>query len=71
MCCPSCGFDNPEGVKFCHDCGVPVQNRCPRCGADNPLPDKFRGQCGTAPLSSGRREGRTLLLRLQVQHGGE
>src|SRR5262245_26885526 len=47
MRCASCGFENPEGVKFCHECGVPVQNRCPQCGCENPLPAKFCGQCGT------------------------
>src|SRR5262249_5813788 len=48
MHCPSCGFANPEGVKFCHECGVPLQHRCPRCESENPLPAKFCGQCGTA-----------------------
>ncbi len=24
MLCPSCGFDNPEGMKFCGECGVPI-----------------------------------------------
>src|SRR5262245_33522305 len=47
MRCASCGFDNPEGVRFCHDCGAPVQNRCSQCGNENPLPAKFCGQCGT------------------------
>jgi hypothetical protein len=46
MPCPSCGFTNPERVKFCHECGVPLQNRCPRCAVENPLQAKFCGQCG-------------------------
>ena len=24
MKCPICGCDNPEGYKFCHDCGNPL-----------------------------------------------
>src|SRR5215510_3937848 len=48
MRCPSCGFENPEGVKFCHECGGALQNRCPQCGVENPLSAKFCGQCGTA-----------------------
>ena len=24
MRCPSCGFENPEGMKFCGDCGAPL-----------------------------------------------
>src|SRR5262245_15698122 len=48
MYCPSCGVENPEGVKFCHDCGRALRNRCARCGSENPLPAKFCGECGTA-----------------------
>jgi hypothetical protein len=32
MQCRSCGFANPEGVKFCIECGVAMQHRCPSCG---------------------------------------
>jgi hypothetical protein len=24
MRCPSCDFDNPEGMKFCGECGTPL-----------------------------------------------
>ena len=24
MKCPICGCENPEGYKFCHDCGNPL-----------------------------------------------
>jgi hypothetical protein len=26
MQCPSCGFDNPEGMKFCGECGTGLKN---------------------------------------------
>jgi hypothetical protein len=26
MHCQSCGFKNPEGLKFCNECGAPLQN---------------------------------------------
>src|SRR5262245_6463093 len=63
MHCPSCGFENPEGLKFCHECGVPLQNRCLRCGSENPLPAKFCGECGMAlkeqPLAPAPRDQAT------------
>src|SRR5919198_5256552 len=54
MRCPSCSFDNPEGMKFCGGCGAPIQHRCPQCGYENPPQFKFCGACGT-PLSGDTR----------------
>ena len=48
MQCPSCGLDNPEGMKFCGECGAPFKYRCPRCGFDNPPRFKFCRECGTS-----------------------
>src|SRR5437899_3153767 len=50
MRCPSCGFDNPEGMKFCGECGTPFKNRCPQCGFENLPRFKFCGECGS-PLA--------------------
>jgi adenylate cyclase len=36
MQCPGCGFDNPEGMKFCGECATPLKNLCPQCGFENP-----------------------------------
>jgi membrane protease subunit (stomatin/prohibitin family) len=52
--CPNCGHQNPEGNKFCAQCGSPLQPKgvkCPNCGADNPSTNKFCAQCGK-PLAS-------------------
>src|SRR5262245_47235074 len=47
MRCGSCGTENPEGTKFCGECGVPMQMRCPQCGFENLPSTKFCRQCGT------------------------
>jgi class 3 adenylate cyclase/tetratricopeptide (TPR) repeat protein len=49
MRCPSCGFENPAGMKFCGQCASPLGRRCPQCGFDNPSGFAFCGQCA-APL---------------------
>jgi class 3 adenylate cyclase/tetratricopeptide (TPR) repeat protein len=48
MRCPRCESDNPDGSKFCIECGMPLRPRCPRCGADNLPRAKFCGECGMA-----------------------
>src|SRR5437899_1603286 len=55
MRCASCGFENPEGMKFCGECAAPLQRRCSYCGFENPPGFKFCGACAT-PLT-GRQEG--------------
>jgi class 3 adenylate cyclase/tetratricopeptide (TPR) repeat protein len=50
MRCPTCGFENPEGMKFCGQCASPLGRRCPQCGFDNPPGFAFCGQCAT-PLT--------------------
>lgn len=46
--CPSCGFRNPEGVKFCQECGAKlgVISVCPSCGAKLTQGIRFCGECG-------------------------
>jgi class 3 adenylate cyclase/tetratricopeptide (TPR) repeat protein len=48
MRCPSCGFENPDGLKFCNDCGTPLLGRCAQCGFANQPQAKFCGDCGAA-----------------------
>jgi class 3 adenylate cyclase len=48
MDCPSCGAANPEGKKFCGDCGTPLPSSCTACGAENPPGKKFCADCGAA-----------------------
>jgi class 3 adenylate cyclase len=48
MRCPKCGFDSPEGMKFCGQCTTPLALVCPNCRFVNPPGFKFCGQCTTA-----------------------
>ena len=51
MRCPQCRHDNPDGVKFCGECGARFESLCPRCGTGNPPANKFCYQCGQALAS--------------------
>src|SRR5712692_10506846 len=51
MHCPSCGFDNPDEMKFCGQCASPLSHRCPQCGFENPPGFAFCGQCAS-PLDA-------------------
>ncbi len=47
--CSQCGHENPEGTKFCQECGSKIGvsgSKCPSCGADNQPGVKFCQQCG-------------------------
>ena len=46
MRCPSCGFENPEGMNFCGRCGTQLSPRCPHCDFENPPGFAFCGKCG-------------------------
>jgi len=46
--CSSCGFRNPEGVRFCQECGTKlgVVSVCRACGAKLTPGVRFCGECG-------------------------
>src|SRR5215472_6316684 len=46
MRCSKCNAENPEGKRFCADCGGALGTRCPACGADSPVGKRFCGNCG-------------------------
>jgi class 3 adenylate cyclase/tetratricopeptide (TPR) repeat protein len=54
MTCSRCQADNPEGTRFCGQCGTALTVDCPACGADNPPGHKFCGQCATGLPASHR-----------------
>ncbi len=51
--CPGCGAQNPDGQKFCGNCGMPlvVEVTCPACGQKNPDGQKFCGNCGQSLIA--------------------
>ncbi len=51
MRCPSCGYENPEGMNFYGRCRTKLSNLCPQCSFNNPQGFAFFGKCG-APLTS-------------------
>jgi class 3 adenylate cyclase/tetratricopeptide (TPR) repeat protein len=64
MGCPSCGFENRSGRKFCSRCGSALALTCPSCGTGVAAEDRFCGECGTAlgvkpALTQGERPGAT------------
>ncbi|MGH7821681.1 MAG: adenylate/guanylate cyclase domain-containing protein, partial [Candidatus Binatia bacterium] len=48
MRCSKCGFDSPEGLGFCGQCGARLASVCPSCHEPNPPSFRFCGRCGTA-----------------------
>ena len=48
--CPNCSHKNPEGVKFCQECGSPLTaegaKHCTSCGAELTPGVRFCGGCG-------------------------
>ena len=45
--CPACGFQNPNGVNFCQECGAKLGlSVCRVCGAELPPGTRFCGTCG-------------------------
>jgi class 3 adenylate cyclase len=48
MACPSCGRENPDGARFCIECGTSLVPACPACGAELPDGARFCPSCGAA-----------------------
>jgi class 3 adenylate cyclase len=46
MKCAICASSNPEGAKFCAECGAALASRCKSCGTDLPPGAKFCLECG-------------------------
>jgi adenylate cyclase len=46
--CSGCGTENPDGAKFCKQCGAALARSCPHCGAAVPVGARFCVECGNS-----------------------
>ena len=56
MKCPECQSENPDGLRYCGQCGSRLELVCPHCKFTNPSHFKFCGECGRK-LENGRSPG--------------
>src|SRR6266567_1661626 len=73
LACNFCAHGNPEGSKFCNECGSSLNlSLCCRCEAINAVSAERCHQCG-APLSSGDPEGMEIpaTALLEIAHSAE
>jgi len=48
--CANCGTANPDGARFCLNCGSKLTLACPNCGTELPAGAKFCFNCGQATV---------------------
>jgi Double zinc ribbon len=48
MRCASCRFENPDGMKFCEECGTKLVRASPSCGREVRPTAKCCGEYSTA-----------------------
>src|SRR5262245_36591495 len=70
MDCPNCGVENPEGMKFCEECGTKLVRACPRCGQQVRPSAKFCGECGTTLKAERKHVPATVHARTRGQSPG-
>ncbi len=51
MRCSKCSSDNPDGARFCIECGIALSHKCAGCGYENLARAKYCVDCG-APLEA-------------------
>ena len=53
MNCPNCQITNPDGARFCFNCGTALSLTCSNCGADLQPGANFCHSCGQ-PVSAAK-----------------
>src|SRR5208282_3726885 len=46
MKCRKCEAEQPDGARFCNECGSKMDLACPQCGKTSPPDSKFCNECG-------------------------
>src|SRR6476660_1093235 len=59
MNCPNCQTHNPEGAKFCFNCGTTLAITCRNCGTQLMAKAKFCFNCGTPVATTDDRQPTT------------
>ena len=57
--CKNCTFSNPDGAKFCSNCGTPLSQPCSNCGTELLQNAKFCSNCGQATQSESAQPAAT------------
>ena len=57
MKCPRCSHDNPEGSRFCAQCGNQLEMACPVCSHAVLPDDRFCSNCGNPLTGEDRSAG--------------
>ena len=59
MDCPRCRFTNPEGSRFCEECGSKLDGNCRECGASLRPEQRFCRECGHPVTAAAASPART------------
>ena len=60
MDCPGCQSENPQGAKFCVECGNKLEVICPQCKASNSPSFKFCSECGNQLIKPSKQATKDL-----------
>ena len=67
MQCPKCQFENPEGIKFCGECGAKIERTCLSCNSPNPPQFKFCGECGNKLVDPAEKPPKDLSIDEKIE----